>query len=148
MRKNNNVLLQFRCSREVPSCAVRYHELNHSHCVPLDIHPIFFDSIDEAVIRSTSLHTRGASVLAGLHAYPWRRLHIIQNCILFSLPCFRRPNVCVLFYQPRKHCTSISLPPHCTCQERWSKASRCIIIKAVLAVTRGDIQDLAGSVQL
>ncbi len=39
-----------------------------------DTHPVIFDSIDSALMRSTSLKTRGAAGPSGLDAYAWRRL--------------------------------------------------------------------------
>ena len=42
--------------------------------VPPDVHPVIFDSIDAAMIRSTALNTRGAAGPSGLDAYTWRTL--------------------------------------------------------------------------
>ena len=36
---------------------------------PPDCHPVIFESIDAALIRSTSLHTHGAAGPSGLDAY-------------------------------------------------------------------------------
>lgn len=41
---------------------------------PLEVHPVIFNSIDATVIRSISLHTRGAASPSGMDAYDWRRL--------------------------------------------------------------------------
>ena len=41
---------------------------------PPDCHPVIFESIDAALIRSTSLNTYGTAGPSGLDAYAWRRL--------------------------------------------------------------------------
>ncbi len=41
---------------------------------PPDFHPVIFDSIDAALIKLTSLNTKGAAGPSGLDAFAWRRL--------------------------------------------------------------------------
>ena len=41
---------------------------------PPETHPVIFESIDAALIRSVSLRTSGAAGLSGLDALAWRKL--------------------------------------------------------------------------
>ena len=49
--------------------------------VPQEVHPVVFDAIDAALIRSTALNTKGAAGPSGLDAYTWRRV-----CSSFKSP--------------------------------------------------------------
>lgn len=52
---------------------------------PPVVHPVVFDSVDAALIRSTSLHISGAAGPSGLDAYAWRRLCTFFKTASFSL---------------------------------------------------------------
>ena len=41
---------------------------------PPDVHPVLFESLDAAIIRSAALHTNGSAEPSGLDALGWRRL--------------------------------------------------------------------------
>ncbi len=124
---------------------------------PPDFHPVIFDSIDAALIKSTSLNTKGAAGPSVLDAFAWRRL-----CTSFKSASY---TLCQsLALAARRLCTEYVDPtcvhPLLACRLialdkdpgvrpiGIGETSRRIIAKAVLSVTRGDIQDAAGSIQL
>ncbi len=148
---------------------------------PPDFHPVIFDSIDAALIKSTSLNTKGAAGPSGLDAFAWRRL-----CTSFKSACY---TLCQsLALAARRLCTEYVDPtcvhPLLACRLialdkdpgvrpiGIGETSRRIIAKGNLLqlndvvgdstvkeilkskhnwmtrVTRGDIQDAAGSIQL
>ena len=124
---------------------------------PTDVHPVLFESLDAAMIRSAALHTNGAAGPSGLDALGWRRL-------------------CTSFKSPSSElCHSLALVAKRLCTELVDPASiaplmasrlialdknpgvrpigigdtaRRIIAKAILNITRQDVQEAAGSVQL
>ena len=120
-------------------------------------HPVIFESIDAALIRSTSLNTHGAAGPSGLDAYAWRRLctsfKSASNSLCESLALTAR-RLCSVYVDPS--CVSSLLASRLIALDKnpgvrpigIGETPRRIIAKAVLTVTRGDIQDTAGSVQL
>ena len=150
-RKVRDILLE-----KHPPCQPVHHDaiINDD---PPDVHPVLFESLDAGVIRSATLHTSGAAGLSGLDALGWRRL-----CTSFKTASF-------------KLCHSLALTAKRLCTELVDPATiapfmatrlialdkspgvrhigiddtaRCIIAKAILNITRRDIQDAAGSLQL
>ena len=124
---------------------------------PPDCHPVVFESIDVALIRSTSLNTHGAAGPSGLDAYAWRRL-----CTSFKTASH---SLCESLALSARRLCSDYVDPSCVYPLLASRlialdknpgvrpigigeTPRRIIAKAVLSVTRGDIQNAAGSVQL
>ena len=124
---------------------------------PPDCHPVIFESIDAALIRSTSLHTHGAAGPSGLDAYAWRRLctsfKSASHSLCESLALSAR-RLCSAYVDPS--CISPLLASRLIALEKnpgvrpigIGETPRRIIAKAVLSVTRDDIQNAAGSVQL
>ena len=125
--------------------------------VPPEIHPVIFDSIDSRLIRSTALKTSGAARPSGLDAYAWRRL-----CNSFKSSS---DTLCHALAQVAKRLCSSLIDPQLTSPIlacRLIALDKCpgvrpigigdtarrIISKAVLAITRGDIQEATGSLQL
>ena len=122
-----------------------------------DIHPVVFDCIDAAQIRSAALRTNGAAGPSGIDAKGWRRLCTAfksdSNDLCHSLALLaRRLSTTYLDptgLSPFLACRLIALDknpgvrPIGVCE-----TARRIIAKAILSVTRGDIQDAAGSLQL
>ena len=125
--------------------------------VPPPIHPIVFDALDTATIRTAALHTNGAAGPSGLDAHCWRRLCSsfsgASNELCHSLAKVAI-RICTSFVDPR--CTSPLLAcrliainknpgvhPIGICQ-----TARRIIAKAVLSIVGGDVLEAAGSCQL
>ena len=63
--------------------------------VPPVVHPVIFDSIDATLIRSTSLHIRGAAGPSGLDGHAWRRLCTSFKSASHAL-LHSQPNACAL----------------------------------------------------
>ena len=122
--------------------------------MPPDVHPVIFDSIDAAMIRSSALNTRGAAGPSGLDAE--ETVYILQDSFQGSLPFLGRHRQTSLFdfcrpklYLTPLACRLIALDKNPGVRSIGiGETARHIIAKAVLTVTRSDIQDAAGSVQL
>ena len=122
-----------------------------------DIHPVVFDLIDASKIRSAALQTSGAAGPSGIDAKGWRRLcssfKSASNdlCHLLALLARRLSTTYVdpKGLSPLLACRLIALDknpgvrPIGVCE-----TARRIIAKAILLVTRGDIQEAAGPLQL
>ena len=124
---------------------------------PPEIHPITFDSIDAHLICSTALRTSGVAGPSGLDAHAWRRLCTAfkpaSNSLCQSLAEFAKC-LCSSLVDPQ------GLGPLLACRliarDKCPGAypigigdtARRIISRAVLSITRGDIQDDYGSIQL
>ena len=121
------------------------------------IHPVVFDQIDASSIRSAALRTKGAAGPSGIDAHGWRRLCTSFKAASMDL-CHSLAQVarrlCTSFVDPEGlsallACRLIALDkcpgvrPIGICE-----TARRIISKAVLQVTRTDLQDAAGSLQL
>ena len=125
--------------------------------VPPEVHPVIFDQINASLIRSTSLHTRGAAGPSGLDAYAWRRLctsfKTASHALCHALALTAR-RLCTTLLDPSSissllACRLIALDKNPGVRPIGiGETARRIIAKAVLAVTRPDIQESAGSVQL
>jgi len=124
---------------------------------PPEVHPVVFDPIDASWIRSTSLRMRGAAGPSGLDAYAWRRLctsfKSASHNLCHSLALTAK-RLCTVLVDPGSissllACRLIALDKNPGVRPiSIGDTARRIIAKAVLAVTRPDIQDAAGSVQL
>lgn len=124
---------------------------------PPDIHPVLFESLDARMIRSAALHTSGAAGPSGLDALSWRRL-----CTSFKSASLE---LCQgLAATARRLCTEL-VDPASTAPLMASRlialdknpgvrpigigdTARRIMAKAILNITRQDIQEVAGSIQL
>ena len=129
-------------------------EGNHD---PLQTHLVIFDRIDASTIRSAALRTKGAAGPSGLDAHCWRRMctsfKTASNELCLSLVLLARC-LCTTFVDPKglsalMACRLIALDkcpgvrPIGICE-----TARRIIAKAVLSITRDDLQDATGSLQV
>ena len=121
---------------------------------PVDIHPVVFDA---DMIRSAALHIFGAAGPSGIDAKGWRRLctsfKSASSDLCHSLALMAR-RICTTYIDP------VGLSPFLACRLialdknpgvrpiGVCETARRIIAKAILFITRGDIQDTAGSIQL
>ena len=124
---------------------------------PQYIHPVIFDSLDARCIRLAALWTEGSAGPSGFDAMGWRRL-------------------CTSFKSASEElCHSLAATAKCLCKCLVDPSSvsslmacrlmalnknpgvrpigicemvRRIISKAILSVTKGDIQDAVGTTQL
>ena len=121
------------------------------------VHPVIFDQIDASSIRSAALSTSGAAGPSGLDAYCWRGLcasfHSASRDLCHALAHFAR-RLCTTLVDPRGlssflACRLIALDkcpgvrPIGVCE-----TVRRIVAKAILSVTKHDIQEAAGTRQL
>jgi hypothetical protein len=124
---------------------------------PEDIHPVISDQITAHSIRWAALHTKWAAGPSALDAHQWRRLctsfKSASSDLCHSLALMAR-RICSCFVNP------IGLAPMLAC--RLIALDKCpgvrpigicethrrIISKAILAVTRSDLRDAAGTEQL
>ena len=124
---------------------------------PPDIHPVLFESIDASMIRSAALQTTGAAGPSGLDASSWRRLCTSFKSASFDL-CHSLASaakrLCTNFIDPATitpllACRLIALNKNPGVRPIGIGATaRRIMAKAILTVTRMDIQEAAGSLQL
>ena len=131
--------------------------LPHGSAVPPEVHPVVFDQITAACIRRAAIHTKGAAGPFSLDAHCWRQL-----CTSFKSASHDLCHALALL--ARQLCSTLVDPkgisPFLAC--RLIALDKCpgvrpvgicespgrIIAKAVLFVTKGDIQDATGSLQL
>ena len=121
------------------------------------VHPVIFDSIDAGSIRTAALATNGAAGPSGLDAHCWRRLctsfHNSSQDLCNSVALFAR-RLSTSFVDPSGlssflACRLIALDncpgvrPIGICE-----TARRIVAKAILYVTKSDIQEAAGARQL
>ena len=124
---------------------------------PPIVHHVIFDQIDASSIRSAALSTTGAAGPSGLDAHCWRRLctsfHAASRDLCHSLALFAR-RLCTTLVDPNGlssflGCRLIALDkcpgvrPIGVCE-----TVRRIVAKAILFVTKQDIQEAAGTRQL
>ena len=124
---------------------------------PPEVHSVIFDSINVTLIRSTSLHTRGAAGPSGMDAHDWRRLctsfKSASQALCHSLALTAK-RLCTVLVDPSSissllACRLIALDKNPRVRPIGiGETARRIIAKAVLGVTRPDIQEATGSVQL
>ena len=127
------------------------------HGVPPEVHPVIFDSIGAPLIRSIALNTKGAAGPSWMDAYTWRRLctcfGTASNALCHSLALTAKC-LCSVLVDPR--CISPILACRLIALDKnpgvrpigIGEIPRRIIAKAAISVTRNDILDAAGSVQL
>ena len=150
-RKVRDILLE-----KHPPCQPVHSDTIINNDTP-DVHPVLFESLDAATIRSATLYTSGAAGPSGLDALGWRRLCTSfktassELCQSLALTAKR---LCTEFVDP------VSIAPHMACRLialdknpgvcpiGIGDTARRIIAKAILNITRQDIQEVAGSVQL
>ena len=124
---------------------------------PLKTNRIIFDAIDASVKRLCALSTKGTAEHSGLDASAWRWLSTsfksISNALCQSLvQCAK--GLCTEYIDPKilsplLSCRLIALNKNPGVRPiRIGEIPRRIIAKAVLRITRGDIQDAAGALQL
>lgn len=125
--------------------------------IPPEDHPVLFECLDAAMIRSAALRTSGAAGPSGLDALGWRRL-----CTSFKSASLELCNSLAL--AARRLCTELVDPASLTplMASRFialnknpgvrpigiGDTARRIIAKAILNIIRQDVQEAAGSVQL
>ena len=124
---------------------------------PPEFHSVVFDQINASLIRSTALKTTGSAGPSGLDAASWRRL-----CTSFKRAS---TDLCHSLAATAKRLCTDSLDPIITgplLSCRLIALNKCpgvrpigigntarrIIAKAILTVTKGDIQEVTGAVQL
>ena len=124
---------------------------------PPDSHPVIFDSIDAALVRSVSLHTSGAAGPSGVDAWAWRKLCTsykkasLNLCHSLALTAKR---IAVEFVDPAGIssllCCRLIALDKCPGVRPIGigEVPRRIIAKAILSVVRDDIQEAVGSSQL
>ena len=124
---------------------------------PPETNRVIFDAIDASVIRSCALSTKGAAGPSGLNASAWRRLSIsfksASNALCQSLAecakCLCTEYIDPKILSPLLSCWLIALNKNPGVRPIGiGEIPRRIIAKAVLRITRGDIQDAAGALQL
>ena len=124
---------------------------------PPEIHPVLFESLDAAIIRSSALRTSGAAGPSGIDALGWRRL-----CTSFKSSSME-PHYSLALVAKRL-CTELvdpaSIAPFVSCRLIVldknpivrpignGDTARRIISKAILNIFREDIQEAAGCLQL
>ena len=124
---------------------------------PPDTHPVLFESIDASLIRYIALRTSGAAGPSGLDALCWRRLctsfKSASNDLCQSLADVTK-RLCINLVDPSLitpflACRLIALSKNPGVRPIGIvDTARRIITKATLAVTKMDIQDAVGSMQL
>ena len=124
---------------------------------PQVVHPVVFDSIDASVIRSAALRTTGSAGPSGIDAHGWRRLCTsfkgasTDLCNSLALVAKR---ICTSFVDPKciaplLACRLIALDKNPGVRPIGiGDTARRIIAKAVLIITRPDVQDASGCLQL
>ena len=150
-RKVRDILLE-----KHPPCQPVHNDAIINDDTP-DVHPVLFESLDAAAIRSAALYTSGAAGPSGLDAHGWRRLCTSFKTASFELCqslALTAKRLCTEFVDP------VSIAPLMACRLialdknpgvrpiGIGDTARRIIAKAILNITRQDIQEVAGSVQL
>ena len=124
---------------------------------PPEIHPVLFESLDAAMIRSSALRTSGAAGPSGVDALGWRRL-----CTSFKSASTELCHSLALV--AKRLCTELvdpaSIAPFVSCRLialdknpgvrpiGIGDTARRIVSKAILNIIREDIQEAAGCLQL
>jgi len=124
---------------------------------PAEVHPVLFESIDASLIRSAALRTSGTAGPSGLDAACWRRLctsfkaasHSLCQSMANTAQCLCTdlidPSITALLLA----CRLIALNKNPGVRPIGiGDTARRIIAKAILTITKTDIQDAAVSVQL
>ena len=124
---------------------------------PVEVHPVIFEAIDASMIRSIALRITGAAGPSGIDALGWRRLCTSFKSASLDL-CHSLAStaqrLCTSFVDPSAiapflACRLIALDKNPGVRPIGiGDTARRIIAKAILTVTRLDIQEAAGSLQL
>ena len=124
---------------------------------PTTVHPVLFDRIDAVAIRDAALRTEGAAGPSGIDASGWKRMctsfQSSSNELCHSLALLAR-RLCTTFVDtkglaPLLACRLVALDKNPGVRPIGiGEAARRIIAKTILHVTREDIQQAAGSLQL
>ncbi len=128
-----------------------------THLDPPTVHPVIFDKIDANSIRSASLSTKGAAGPSGLDAHCWRRLctsfQTASQDLCHSISLFARRLATSLVdpmglssYLARRLIALDKCPgvrPIGICD-----TVRRIVSKAILHITKTDVQEAIGARQL
>ena len=150
-------VLEILESKHPPPRPTSPEALFHPDVEPPTVHPVVFEAIDARCIRSTALHTFGAAGPSGTDAACWRRLCTAYKkasndlCHAISLVSRR---LCSSYVDPScisplLACRLIPLNknpgvrPIGVCE-----TVRRIIAKAVLSISRLDVLEACGSLQL
>ena len=119
---------------------------------PSEVHPILFEPLDGTMIRSAALQTSGAAGPSGLDAFGWRRLCTsFELCHSLALTVKRLSTELVdpVSISPLMASRLIALDKNPGVHPIGiGDTARRIITKAILNITRQDIQEAAGSIQL
>ena len=110
---------------------------------PPQVHPVVYDQITASCIWSVALHVKGAAGPSGLDVHCWRRLCTLLAKRLCATPVNRKgisPLLASRFNALDK-CPGVR-------PIGIGETHRRIIVKAVLLITRSDLQDAAGPRQL
>lgn len=125
--------------------------------VPPEVHPVLFESLYATIIRSAALHVSGAAGPSGLDALSWRRMCTCFKaashdlCHALALTAKR---LCTELVDPASIATLMSSRLIALDKNPGVRpigigdTARRIIAKAILFVTRHDIQEATGSIQL
>ena len=133
----------------------------YSQCIidnpPDSVHPVLFEAIDATLIKTMALRVNGSAGPSGLDATHWKKLctsfKSASTDLCHSLAlCARR--LCTEYIDPCV--TAPLLTSRLIALDKKpgvrpigvGDTARRIIAKAILTVTRSDIQDAAGSMQL
>ena len=122
-----------------------------------ETHPVLFERIDGDLIRSTALKVQGSAGPSGMDAAGWRRIctafHGASRDLCNSLAAFTR-RICSNFIDPSGLAAFIAcrlIPLHKNPGVRpigICETVRRLVGKAVLNVTKADIQSAVGPLQL
>ena len=125
--------------------------------VSQEVHPVVFDTIDAALIRSTALNTKGAAGLSGVDAYTWRRMcssfksSFSGLCHSIALAAER---LCATLVDPEciaplLACRLIALDKNPGVRPIGiGDTARRIIAKAAISVLKDEVLSAVGSMQL
>ena len=142
-------------SKHPPSAPVHPEAISNSE--PKPFHPVIFDALDASCIRSAALRTEGAAGPSGIDALGWRRLctsyNSASNQLCQSLAATAR-RLCTCYVDPK----SISALTACRLMALnknpgvrpigIGETVRRILAKAILSITKGDVQEAVGTIQL
>ena len=125
--------------------------------IPSPIHPVVFECLDGASIRSAALHTNGSAGPSGVDAKGWRRLcssfQTASTDLCNSLALVAR-RICTTYVDPQGQAplTASRLITLDKCPgvrpTGIGETVRRIIGKAILAVIKLDVLEAAGTLQL
>ena len=154
---NSPTVLDSLKSKHPPAHPALSNALSPESAEPPQIHPVIFESIDASTICSSALATKGSAAPSGFDAQCWRRLctsfKSVSQDLCYSLALLSR-KPCTPYVDPNGisallACRQIALDkcpgvrPIGVCE-----SARRITSKAILTITKWDLQEMASSVQL